>query len=58
MTITINEGKCTGCSLCVIACPEAAVTSFVVANIDDNLCVACLECIVNCPSDAIEEVPS
>jgi len=58
MTISINEEKCTGCCLCVIECPEAAVTSFVVAAIDDNRCVACLECIVSCPADAIEEVPS
>ena len=58
MTVAVNEEKCLGCSLCVLACPEEAVEAHVVATIDDEKCVDCLECIINCPVDAIEEVPS
>ncbi len=58
MTVAVNEEKCLGCSLCVLACPEEAVAARGVANIDDEKCVECLECIYNCPADAIEEVQS
>ncbi len=58
MTVAVNEEKCLGCSLCVLACPEEAVAAHVVAKINDEKCIECLECINNCPADAIEEVLS
>ncbi len=58
MAVLVNEEKCIGCSLCVIECPEEAMTARGVATIDDEKCVECLECAANCPADAIEEVLS
>jgi len=59
MAVSVIEAKCLGCSLCVLVCPEDAVTAPAgTASIDDDKCVECLECAYNCPTDAIEEVPS
>ena len=59
MAVSVNSAKCLGCSLCVFACPEEAVTASAgTAEIDHEKCVECLECVDNCPADAIEEVPS
>ena len=59
MVVSVNNAKCLGCSLCVLACPEEAVTAPAgTAEIDHEKCVECLECVDNCPADAIEEVPS
>jgi Fe-S-cluster-containing hydrogenase component 2 len=59
MAVSVIEAKCLGCSLCVLACPEEAVTALAgTARIDEEKCVECLECADNCPADAIEEVPS
>lgn len=59
MAVSVIEAKCLGCSLCVLACPEEAVTAPAgTAMIDVEKCLECLECAYNCPADAIEEVPS
>ena len=56
MAVSVNNAKCLGCSLCVLACPEEAVTAPAgTAEIDHEKCV---ECADSCPVDAIEEVPS
>jgi len=55
MVMSVNEGLCIGCSLCVVACPEEAITARGISVIDEKKCAECLTCIDNCPADAIEE---
>ncbi len=55
MPVIINEEKCIGCSLCVVECPEEAISARVHAFVDEKLCIDCLECIGCCPGDAISE---
>ena len=55
MAPIIDVGRCLGCSLCVVACPEEAITARCVASIDQTICVDCLQCLSHCPVDAIEE---
>ena len=56
MTLVV-EDTCTACGLCVVTCPEQALTvaprkpAFVAAR-----CTGCLACVEVCPRDAIREV--
>lgn len=43
---------CTQCGVCVDACPEAAVDSCDVADIDRWKCILCFACIKSCPEQA------
>lgn len=52
-TVKIDESKCTGCGLCVDACPVKAITVDEVAKIDAGLCAGCCVCMDECPNDAI-----
>ncbi|MDD4357124.1 MAG: 4Fe-4S binding protein [Smithellaceae bacterium] len=52
-TVKINESECTGCGLCVDACPVKAITVDEVAKIDEGLCTGCCVCMDECPNDAI-----
>ncbi len=52
-TVKIDESKCTGCGLCVDACPVKAITLEAVAKIDEGLCRGCCVCMDECPNDAI-----
>jgi NAD-dependent dihydropyrimidine dehydrogenase PreA subunit len=53
----VVEDTCTACGLCVVTCPERALTvaprkpRFVASR-----CTACLACVEVCPRDAIREV--
>lgn len=58
MAIVVAQGKCFGCALCVLTCPEDAMKippSFTV-EIDKDKCTECRECLDFCPVDALTEV--
>jgi dihydropyrimidine dehydrogenase (NAD+) subunit PreA len=58
----VDEEKCTGCGLCLIACEASSCGSGAltindrVAKIDHNLCKTCNTCRVVCPEGAISVV--
>jgi len=53
--IKVIKNTCTGCSLCVRACPyEAIVVVDKKAEIDLHKCTLCGSCVDVCPVDAIE----
>ncbi len=58
MAVSINEELCIGCSLCIMECPEEAISARSIAEVNEDKCVDCLECIAACPGDAIREALS
>ena len=54
MSIRVIEDKCTGCTLCVKACPQGAIdVSNKMAIIDLDLCNYCGSCVSACKFKAI-----
>ena len=55
MQIQINKEKCTGCSYCMLSCPEEAIFLDIKENtvpvIDKQLCTQCGECVYLCPNN-------
>jgi ferredoxin len=53
--IRIDQGKCTGCSLCATDCPEGAlrVIDGKARLVGDLLCDGLGACLASCPEDAI-----
>ncbi|MBU2644247.1 4Fe-4S binding protein [bacterium] len=52
--ITLIEDRCVGCSLCVPACPEEALSCYGIITIFES-CTECLICIDYCPEGALQE---
>ena len=62
-SITIDQERCKGCSLCIEFCPKQAIVLsnklnlkgyFVAAPREDNGCNGCATCVLMCPEIAIE----
>lgn len=50
----INKEMCTGCELCIQACPVEAITLVEdKASINDDLCIRCGRCHDACPEEAV-----
>jgi 2-oxoglutarate ferredoxin oxidoreductase subunit delta len=62
-SITIDQERCKGCSLCIEFCPKQAIVLsnklnlkgyFVAASPEDSGCNGCATCVLMCPEIAIE----
>jgi len=55
LKISVNKARCTGCSYCVVGCPEGAITLEIEAEpwprIDEGRCTGCGECVHMCPNN-------
>ena len=52
--IYIDEESCTGCGLCLDACPQSAIELIEnIATIKAGLCNECLACVEVCPNGAV-----
>ncbi|MHA1568753.1 MAG: indolepyruvate ferredoxin oxidoreductase subunit alpha [Alphaproteobacteria bacterium] len=53
MTVNVDQSKCSGCAICMDACPVDAITVDQVAKIDQEACINCGSCVVECPNGAL-----
>lgn len=52
----INADDCSGCGLCVDACPSSVldIVGDVSAVVNEDACIGCGDCMEECPMGAIE----
>ncbi len=55
VTLELDTAKCTGCSLCLIVCPQAVfiLEDGVAVITQRDACIECGACQGNCPEEAI-----
>lgn len=57
--ISVDRTRCSGCSYCVVGCPEGAITLEVEADtwprVDGRCCTRCGECIHICPNNVFSD---
>ena len=56
VTLNLNEGKCTGCGMCIEVCPHAVLSmnGKKRASIQNrDACMECGACSRNCPTEAV-----
>lgn len=62
--VTVNEERCKGCGLCIMACPKNIIylkknklnlSGHHPVDVDDmKKCIGCAHCAIICPDQAIE----
>ena len=53
MAVSINEGNCIGCGICVDECPQDALTVDGVVQVDEGACIECGICVDACPQEVL-----
>ena len=54
--VVVKPEECTGCEICIPACPVEAISMVDgVAKINSEECTECGTCVGECPAEAIKE---